>query len=179
VNTPGYGHDCPIADFATREIPLTRGYVAVVDASDYPALSQHKWCALKSGHTVYAVRAVPKGSGRGMICMHRAILGLPLGRVPMVDHINGNGLDNRRANLRLASRSDNGANRRKFAIGASRFKGVTLKRGRWCAAIRRLGKAHHIGYYGTEEEAARAYDAAARERFGNFALLNFPTEAVA
>jgi len=94
---------------------------------------------------------------------------------PMVDHRNGNGLDNRRANLRPATKSQNGANRLIAASNKSGFKGVDLKKGRWRAQIKVVGSKIHLGYFDLAEEAARAYDMAAIEAFGEFATLNFPS----
>jgi hypothetical protein len=102
--------------------------------------------------------------------MHQLITGWPL-----TDHINGNGLDNRRANLRPASAEENQRNQRK-THGTSRYKGVCWFKAtkRWHAQIRTGGKRHHLGFYTEEVEAALAYDAAARNLFGDFAAVNFP-----
>ena len=106
--------------------------------------------------------------------MHRVILDAPAWRG--VDHVNGNGLDNRRANLRFADQTFNQANARRGRSSTSRYKGVTLvkKSGRWLAQTTRNGKTVFLGYHDTEEAAALAYDAYAREAFGEFACLNFP-----
>lgn len=150
-----------------REITLTQGYVTVVDDEDYERLSVYHWRALRSRSTTYAVRS----AGRGTVMMHREILGVDT----QVDHQNGSGLDNRRQNLRAATTSQNGMNRRK-AKGSSRFKGVAFDRRtrNWQAYIKVDGKTNFLGRFSSEEEAARAYDEAANASFGEFARLNFP-----
>ena len=95
----------------------------------------------------------------------------------MTDHVNGNGLDNRRVNLRPATRSQNGGNRRKAVATGSRFKGVTPyigHPGRWLAYITLNKSKRHLGIFDDEAVAGRAYDDAARSLFGEFAALNFP-----
>jgi hypothetical protein len=97
-----------------------------------------------------------------------------------LDHINGTPADNRIANLRRVTISQNQMNRRPKKNGTSRFKGVTLRKdyGDWCAHIRFAGKSTNLGIYGDESEAAKAYDAAAYKMFGVFARLNFPEDYV-
>jgi len=163
-----------------KEIPLTRGYVAFVDDEDYEWLSQFKWHVKKSGRTCYAVRKVTVAPNTyKKEFMHNAIMKPKEGE--QVDHIDGNGLNNCRANLRLANHQLQQANRRKTK-GVSRFKGVTRvvhKRKRtgdwirWHARIKFNGKYISLGYFENEEDAARAYDKKARELFGEFAKTNF------
>jgi hypothetical protein len=109
----------------------------------------------------------------GFIYLHTFLTGWPL-----VDHANGNGLDNRRSNLRLATGTQNNANRRLASNSTSGFKGVNLykRTGRWRAHIAIHRQQKHLGYFRTAEEAARAYDIAALALFGEFALINFPKE---
>lgn len=154
------------------EIPLAGGRVALVDDADLPLLSSvRNWSTVRSGKTkVYA-------SGWSLIehrrvLMHRLIMCADRGF--MVDHINHNGLDNRRANLRVCTNAEN----RRNSVGRprvrlARFKGIRLMRGKWAANIKVSGKSIHIGTYSTDAEAAQAYDAAARLAFGDFAFLNF------
>jgi len=149
-----------------RDIALTRGYVTRVDDADFDFLNQYNWWALKGSNTVYAVGKLGGGS---FVYMHRVILAAPTGIT--VDHRDGDGLHNERNNLRLASLKDQQGNAMGF--GASGVKGVTLlPSGRYMTRIKRAGVTHYIGSYDTVEEAAAAYDAAAIEYFGAFALKN-------
>lgn len=164
-----------------KVIPLTQGKFAAVDDEDFEKLNQHKWYAynanragLKLQATWYAVRQAPRENGKQhTIWMHREILGLSDSAV-QVDHWNGNGLDNRRQNIRSATRGQNQQNRRKTLGCSSRFKGVYWEklRGRWRAEIRIAGKLHFLGYFVNEDLAATAYAQAAKEHFGEFALVN-------
>lgn len=156
-----------------KSLPLTNGNVAFVDDEAFDVLSQWKWMFSEG----YAVRYERKDGRRiGRVHMHRVVLGLSKSDPRVVDHINGNKLDNRRANLRPATRSQNGANRRKSAGMSSRYKGVSWQRktNKWVAALRCDQKWLRLGLFEVEEDAARAYDKVARETFGEFALLNFP-----
>lgn len=158
-----------------KEIPLTKGQIAIVDDEDYEKLIEHKWCAqrarTKGTLYYYAVRmARDEHKCRYTEFMHHVIMG----RVK-VDHKNHNGLDNRRENLRIANQAQNNANRRKDSGDcSSKYKGVTRENNRWRARIKADEKRIHLGLFHSEEEAARAYDQAAKELFGEFALLNFP-----
>lgn len=151
------------------EIPLTQGRVAIVDDVDFDWLSDTgPWSAQRGVAGVwYAIQ------GRGS-ALHRTILGAPRG--VRVDHVNGDGLDNRRANLRLAGNTGNARNRAKSTTRptSSRFKGVTweARRLRWMAYITVNNRFVWLGRFTDEVEAARAYDSAAQERFGEFARLN-------
>lgn len=153
-----------------REIPLTRGYVALVDAADYEWLASFKWCASVSKRSalVYAVRGVGGRAKPRLLGMHRMILGDPDGS--LVDHANGNTLDNRRCNLRLATRGQNNANRRSAGCAAG-YRGVVAgpTPGTWAARADR-----HIGIFDSAEDAALAFDFVARRTYGEFAVLNFP-----
>lgn len=155
---------------APRLIPLTRGKFAIVDAEDYEELSKYKWCATDGGGTWYAVRAV----GKERIKMHRWILNAPPDL--LVDHIDRNGLHNRRSNIRLATYGENCQNQKRTANNTSEYKGVHWHKWqkKWAAAIRADNKRHHLGYFRDEIEAAKAYDRAARKYHGQFAHLNFP-----
>jgi AP2 domain len=150
-------------------IPLTRGMVAIVDVVDLPLVGGVKWhAAVRERGVVYAASTVGY--------MHRVILGLRPGD-PGPDHIDRNGLNNRRANLRPADVSHNNANTRPRP-GTSRFKGVSwdAQRGRWMAKVCVGGHQRALGRFDDEEEAARAYDAAALQAWGEYAYLNLPAE---
>ena len=159
------------------EVPLSRGLAALVDDADFAGVvAMGKWCADPSGQTFYARKGIyiPETRKIKPLLMHNVITGWP-----RVDHINGNGLDNRRANLRPATHAENMANKRLYRNNTSGFKGVQRNRGRgrpWAASIRSASRTRRLGNYDTPEEAARAYDAAAAVTFGEFARLNFPRE---
>ena len=158
----------------TKEIPLTQGKYAIVDASDYEWLSRFHWRILVTGRSCYAIRHIRKDDGTWTtLRMHRAIFDAPDGA--LIDHVDGNGLNNTRGNLRLATKSENAKNTKIRSNNLSGYRGVSwFKRdGTWRATIQSGRKWLHIGYYGTPEEAARAYDAVAMQLHGQFARPNF------
>lgn len=154
-----------------KEIPLTKGQVALVDDEDYEALAKRRWhaCWMESSQTFYAHHSKLVKDGGGTLSMHRAIVGAQAGQD--VDHINGNGLDNRRENLRVCSRAQNLANRRSSRRRRSGLKGAYKLGERWLASIKSNGKTRHLGVFDTPEEAHAAYCAAARELHGEFACF--------
>lgn len=155
-----------------RQISLNQGLVTLVDDEDFERFGGFKWTVKPSSFTWYARRWVRCGGDREMVKLHRLILGAPLGIE--VDHKDGDGLNNTRANLRLCSNSQNQWNQRVRPIGTSRFKGVSWHRQtqKWRAQIRKYGKKYWLGHFADEEEAALAYNKAALELFGAFAHLN-------
>lgn len=155
-----------------KKIRLTQKKYALVNEIDYQELNKYKWCAARDYNTFYAVRTAIIDNKRTTIRMHREILKVHSNQY--IDHKNGNGLDNRRENLRLASCSQNGANQKKHDRGISKFKGVCWHKlaRKWVAQIRAHGKVNHLGYFNVESEAAIAYNKAALEYFGEFAKVN-------
>ena len=156
------------------EVPLSNSdRVALIDNADEELVCAHRWWMIESPSPVR-----PSFYARGLVIgqryqplMHRLLMD------QMTDHVNGNGLDNRRVNLRPATRSQNGGNRRKAVATGSRFKGVTPyigHPGRWLAYITLNKSKRHLGIFDDEAVAGRAYDDAARSLFGEFAALNFP-----
>lgn len=164
-----------------KEVPLSGKYSflnLIVDDVDFDQVEAFSWHHFASKWNTYARRKVlAEGEKQRFQFLHSYLTGWKL-----VDHINGNGLDNRRANLRPATQAENMRNREKqrFVRGdvrpTSRYKGVSLRRtsGRWYAYINGGGKARYLGSFVDETDAARAYDRAALEEYGEFALLNFP-----
>lgn len=157
-----------------RFVALTRGQVALVDDEDFEAVSRHRWHARVSGSLFYAQRTTPRPH-KTEVSMHREIMSAVRGQE--IDHINRDGLDNRKANLRFVTRQQNNANMR-GRVGTSQFKGVcwSAYHHKWQAQIRRNGRNQTIGRFNTERAAAVAYDAAAFAQFGEYAWLNFPKE---
>lgn len=150
---------------AGYEIPLTRGRVALVDEADLALVMQYSWRAAPRNLTTYASARTKAFTGY----MHRLILQPPDGIE--VDHVNCNGLDNRRINLRIATRHQNASNSRSRG-GTSRFKGVSRNAtGGWLVTLGG-GPTRYVGTFQSEIDAARAYDRAALEAFGEFARTN-------
>lgn len=156
----------------SKQIALTQGKVTLVDDLDYERLNQWKWYANKQHNTWYAVRGIRDYGKVTMIRMHREILHTPVGMD--TDHKDGDGLNNRRNNLRCATTAQNHQNGRSRK-GTSRFKGVCRNRraGKWKAYIHAEGRTVHLGCFDSETDAAKAYDNAAQRYFGDFACTNF------
>jgi len=155
-------------------VPLSRGLFATIDVAD-EWITQFSWSACPDGHTVYAGFSKRINGRQTHQLMHRMLLGHP---DSFVDHRDGNGLNNTRDNIRLATRSQNQFNRRKTDGLTSAFKGVHRKtNGKYQASISLDGGGKRWSRVFTlEETAARAYDVKAAEWFGEFARLNFPNE---
>lgn len=162
-----------------KKITLTQGYQAIVDDDDFDWLSMMPWHAVKTGRGgayVYAANSKREDGRSKRTMMHRLIADA-IGKPGLVDHENGDTLDNRRSNIRRCNRSGNRANSSKSSPAASpfssRFKGVRrASSGRWIARIGAGGQ--RVGMFDHEIAAALAYDMAARERYGAFARINFP-----
>jgi hypothetical protein len=155
-----------------KEIPLTNGQIALVDDGDYERVRRITWCASPAKYTTYARSTGTRETGGKSVKLHRFILNAPTGMD--VDHRDQNGLNCQRRNLRVCSRAQNSMNRR-TQNHSSDYKGVTLLRrwSKWRATIKVDGKKIHIGYFSNPKAAAQAYDAKARELFGEFARTNF------
>jgi len=166
-----------------KTVPLhgakAAGRVALVDDEDYDLVMQYRWfvyekpgSATRRASGPYAIANGGHGrAGHRIIRMHNLIMGRPY-----IDHFDHDGLNNQRSNLRPATGSQNGANQRAQEGRSSKYKGVTRTKGRkpWRAVIKVHQKFREIGDYASEVQAAYAYDAAAREAFGEFACTNFP-----
>jgi len=165
-----------------KTIPLTQGYVALVDDEDFERLSKFKWNVAVTKCTyrvkIYAKRKEKVLGKYTTIRMHRFILGCS----GHVDHKDGDGLNNQRGNLRPATRMQNGANRKKStAECSSRWKGVCWRKDlqKWNAYIYFNKQRRHLGHFADEFDAAQAYNFAALELFGEFAKLNEPLREAA
>jgi len=164
--------------YTFRRIPLTQGKYAIVDVEDYEKLAKYKWYLSNNSRCSYALRTIrwENGkNGRTNILMHRLILEPPEGKI--IDHINHNSLDNRKANLRFVTTAQNAWNARKRSgKHTSKYKGVSFhKRDRiWQTKICCKGKDIFLGNFEDEKAAAIAYDEKAKELFGQYAVLNFP-----
>ncbi len=155
------------ADSSVRHIALTKGKFAIVDAADYAYLSRFRWHATECRGRFYAATVI---NGKS-VSMHRMLMNPSEGKV--VDHIDGNGLNNRRANLRLCTPTQNRRNTRPRRK-TSAFLGVSRRGDKYLARIKHRGRSLYLGLFDTEVEAAQARDDKAKELFGEFAWLNFP-----
>ena len=182
----------------TRELiiesPKHGRLVVLYDAEDEDKVSAHKWSVvpkstIREYNQFYVMASIPHPDGnkrKTTIRLHRLIMDTPIGME--TDHINGNGLDNRKSNLRVCTKSENQRNRGAHVNNTSGYKGVVyMKKSKrmknpykkpWRARIgsEGRGKKLNIGHYATKEEAARAYDAKAKELHGEYAYLNFSDE---
>ena len=149
-----------------KEIPLTKGKIAIVDDDDYGELIKYKWCLSGSG---YAIRQSPRNHyARHLIHMHREINKTPVNM--FTDHINHNRLDNRKENLRTVTTSQNHMNKSPQTNNTSGFRGSFWhkKSKKWRSQIRIDKKYIHIAYFDTAREAAQAYESVAQQLFGDF-----------
>lgn len=157
-----------------NKIRLSMGMEAKVDDSDFPWLSEYKWHAHKNrtGVGFYAQHCESLGKKKyATVIMHRAIMNCKKGEI--VDHKDGDGLNNQKRNLRLCTHQNNQRNARMKRWKLVPFKGVTINQGKFLAQIKTSpGKQKHIGRFETAQEAAKAYDQMARVLFGEFACTN-------
>lgn len=156
-----------------KYIPLSQGKFAIVDDEDFELVSQYKWYY----HQGYAVTHGGQHPNQFTLSMHRLILNKGFGNRDYTDHINGNKLDNRRANLRICTNAQNCRNRTINTNNTSGYKGVSWNKAnkKWTAYIKLNWKLVFLGNFVNKEDAAIAYDKAAQELYGEFARLNFPT----
>lgn len=161
-----------------KKIKLTKGMYAKVDDEDFETLNKMKWLALGYNKKCYAARngKMVNGCRDSIILMHRAIMGDKKG--VHYDHINGDTMDNRKENLRVATLSQNMMNRKSNKGSSSQYKGVSWYKngGKWRAYIKLNKKLIALGYYSKEEDAALAYNKKAIELFGEYAKLNIVAE---
>jgi hypothetical protein len=150
-------------------VPLTQGYEAIIDAEDVPLVEGYNWCVSRISKTPnrYAQRCV--GISPFTYMMHRVIMGVDDPKVH-IDHIDGNGLDNRKVNLRFATALENQWNKGRNKNNSSGYKGVSYNKraGKWKSRIKEDKKEIHLGYFDTPEEAYEAYCKAAKELHGEF-----------
>ena len=158
-----------------KEIQLTRGETAIVDDGDFESLNKHKWSVQEGKYSLYAARREVIEGRSTYIAMHREIMGLSYGDVRLIDHINLNGLDNRRSNLRIADKSLNARNGRLRVNNKSGYRGVSWSKrsGKWRAQISVSGHHREIGLYSSLEEAGIAYKQSCKKYLGNDLVLNF------
>lgn len=171
------------------QLPLSRGLAASICADDFERrlfcefadgftwegrICDRKWQSHVKLHTTYAVVLLANGKSQRELRLHRAIICARAGDV--VDHIDGNGLNCVRHNLRFVTPAQNSQNRMASRNTSSPFKGVTFHKQtrKWESHIRHEGHKRHLGLFADEADAARAYDAAALDLFGGYAALNFP-----
>lgn len=154
------------------EIQLTKNQKVLVDKNLYEDLNKNKWYTMNCSGKYYAARTIKIDGKKKTILMHRYIMNAPKNKV--VDHINGNTLDNRIENLRICSHKENIRNSKKCKNNTSGYTGVFFykRTKRWQSCIGVNNKIINLGYYDTKEEAALAYNEAAIKYFGEFAKLN-------
>ena len=156
-----------------QRIKLTKGKSAIIDDDDYERINAYRWSTqvARSGQRFYAVRnEYSKGGSYRRVYMHRFIMDAPEGKE--IDHVNGNGLDNRQNNLRVCTSSQNRMNRGPSNASKTGLKGVFKSCGKFIAVIGAKGKVKRLGRFDTPEQAAKAYDKEARKLHGKFASLN-------
>jgi hypothetical protein len=162
-------------DCAFRKIYLTKGKYAMVSPEDFEEVNRHKWQVVNNHNdTFYAIRSVRINGSKKRLMMHREIMKPAEGFV--VDHGDGDGLNNTRDNLSIVTAAENSYNRMKCKnICSSKYKGVSRekKSNKWRAIINYKGIPIRLGWFDNEIDAAKAYDEAAKKYYGEYAFLNF------
>lgn len=161
--------------FGETTVRLGNGGIAIIDKNDIALVEKYNWFSHKEGNNTYAyANILLKNGKRTCIKMHRILLGLKNIK-SIADHKNKNGLDNRRENLRVCTKSQNAQNKRKLPNRSSKYKGVCFDKSRnvWISYIRKDYKMINLGRFNSEEDAARSYDAKAKDLFGEYASINF------
>jgi len=156
-----------------KTIPLSQGLYALVDDADFERLTRRKWYARRTASGFYAMSNRSRRLGvKRAVFMHREIINAPPGSI--CDHVNGNTLDNRRENLRLATSNQNRMNARRQSNNKTGYKGVSyeIRRGRWRSDIRPFGEHVFLGYFDDPKSAAIAYNEAAHKYYGEFSRIN-------
>ncbi|MCX5633164.1 MAG: AP2 domain-containing protein [Phycisphaerae bacterium] len=172
-----------IYGYPFRKIYLTKGKYAIVSPEDFEEVNKHKWRAVGNhNYTYYAARMTYPCGRKKQVMMHREIMKLPSfdlaqgrGRL-VIDHKDGDGLNNTRDNLSIVTAAENSYNRRKYKNEcSSKYKGVSLRKrdNKWSAIITYKGIPIRLGYFDNEIDAAKAYDEAAKELHREYAKLNF------
>ena len=167
----------PRIDGDVAYVPLSRGYETIIDAEDVRLICSDNWCVTGpglqtgDGGCIYAMRIDTTSGKRVSLRLHRVIMNAPDNL--QVDHINGNGLDNRKSNLRLVTHTQNMLNQRKAKDNTSGYKGVhwNKTRGRWQATIQANGKAKYLGLFDDPAEAHEAYVAASQKFHGPYGRI--------
>jgi hypothetical protein len=146
-------------------VPLTQGQFALIDDEDGPAILAHKWCAIwnKDTRSFYAARGVYVDGRVRPIKLHRFLLGLTWGDKREVDHVHHDTLDNRRSEIRIATRAENMQNKRVYRNSPTGFTGITYRKQKFQARLQRGKVSRHLGYFQTLPEAVAAYNAAKQE----------------
>ena len=162
----------PRSPEGVAQIPLSAGKFALVDDEDYESLSQFIWSFNGREAARRGQGALGEKHGKH-IRMHRVLMNAPSDK--FVDHINGNPLDNRKANLRLCTNAENCRNKKLDVRNTSGFRGVSWypRNGKWISAIKHAGGVKFLGYFDDKMEAAKVWDAMAIKLHGEFARLNF------
>lgn len=151
----------------SKKIPLTKGLSTTVDEGDFENVGKHKWFASYTlCGRVYVRRRFKKGI---LISMHRVIMSAKKGQ--LVDHINGDTLDNRRQNLRIVTHSQNSLNTKAHKDSISKHKGVSFYKDRWLAAIMIRGKIIRLGSFDKEKDAAESYKRASLQHHGEYSVF--------